>query len=186
MAQAKRKLMHRRCIESYGFLREDGLWDIEASMQDLKSYNVKREFDGSLVPEGSPFHDIRACLTLDDTFLIKEVSVTMDAYPFPNCGGAAPSFSILKGTRIKPGWSRWLKETFSGKVGCTHVLELFPVIATTAFQTMWGSLGEKYPEHVSSSVTKLINSCHGWSEDGPMVRKLVDEQVLKLPSEESQ
>jgi hypothetical protein len=110
----------------------------------------------------------------------------MDSYPFPNCGGAAPSFSILKGTRIEPGWSRWLKETFSGKVGCTHVLELFPVVATTAFQTMWGPLGEKYPGQVSSAVTKLINSCHGWSEDGPMVRKLVDEQVLKLPSEERQ
>ena len=186
MTQVKRKLMHRRCIESYGFLRDDGLWDIEANMKDLKSYHVKREFDGSPVPEGSPFHDMSVTLTLDDTFLIKEVSVSMDAFPFPSCGGAAPNFSILKGTRIGPGWGRWLKKTFSGKVGCTHVLELFPVAATTAFQTMWEPLGKKYPDQVPLAVTKLINSCHGWADDGPMVRKLVDEQILHLPSEECQ
>lgn len=110
MTQVKRKLMHRRCIESYGFLRDDGLWDIEANMKDIKSYHVNREFDDSLVPEGSPFHDISVRLTLDDTFLIKEVSVSMDAFPFPSCGGAAPNFSILKGTRIGPGWGRWLKK----------------------------------------------------------------------------
>ncbi|NVK72439.1 dihydroxy-acid dehydratase [Marinomonas sp. CT5] len=181
MSQTKRKLMHRRSIESYGFLRDDGLWDIEATMKDLKPYNVKREFDGSLVPEGSPFHDISIRLTIDDTFLIKEVWVSMDSFPFPNCGGAAGSFDAVKGTRIGSGWNRWLKENFGGKVGCTHVLELFPVVATTAFQTMWGPLGEKYPEQVPKSLGNLINSCHGWSEEGPMVRKLVDEQILKLP-----
>ncbi|BDX02372.1 hypothetical protein MACH16_11200 [Marinomonas pontica] len=186
MSQVKRKLMHRRTIESYGYLREDGDWDIEATMQDLKSYNVNREFDGSLVPEGSPFHDISVRLTLDDTFLIKDVSVSMDAFPFPSCGGAAPSFDVLKGTRIEAGWSRWLKQTFSGKVGCTHVLELFPVAATTAFQTMWQPLGEKYPKQIPVALKKLVNSCHGWSEEGPMVRKLVEEQVLHLPSKENQ
>lgn len=155
-------------------------------MKDIKSYHVNREFDDSLVPEGSPFHDISVRLTLDDTFLIKEVSVSMDAFPFPSCGGAAPNFSILKGTRIGPGWGRWLKKTFSGKVGCTHVLELFPVVATTAFQTMWEPLGKKYPEQIPIAVTKLINSCHGWADDGPMVRKLVDEQILHIPSEECQ
>lgn len=178
---AKRTLMHRRRIESYGYLRDDGLWDIEAKMQDLKTYQVTREFDNSPVPEGQPFHDISLTLTIDDTFLIKEVSVSMEAFPFPNCGGAAPNFSVLKGTRIGPGWNRRLKETFSGKVGCTHVLELFPVAATTAFQTMWQPLGEKYPEMVPHAVSKLVNSCHGWSEEGPMVKKLVEEQILQLP-----
>ncbi|MFQ3185532.1 MAG: hypothetical protein ACI8Q3_000548 [Marinomonas primoryensis] len=186
MTQVKRKLMHRRCIESYGFLRDDGLWDIEANMKDLKSYHVNREFDGSLVPEGSPFHDISVTLTLDDTFLIKEAVVSMDAFPFPSCGGAVPSFNALEGTRIGPGWNRWLKETFSGKVGCTHVLELFPVVATTAFQTMWQPLGKKYPEQVPMTLTKLVNSCHGWADDGPMVRKLVDEKILHIPFEECQ
>ncbi|NLQ17893.1 DUF2889 domain-containing protein [Marinomonas sp. M1K-6] len=183
MTQIKRKLMHRRGIEAYGFLREDGLWDIEASMQDRKPYNVDRDFDGSVVPAGSPFHDISVCLTLDETFLIKEVSVSMDSFPFPSCGGAAPSFDILKGTRIGPGWNSWLKKNLSGRLGCTHVMELFPVLATTAFQTMWQPLGQKYPEQVPLAISKLVNTCHGWADDGPMVRKLVDEQVLTLQTE---
>ncbi|NCX72859.1 MAG: DUF2889 domain-containing protein, partial [Betaproteobacteria bacterium] len=33
---AARKLMHRRFIESQGFRRDDGLWDIEATLTDIK------------------------------------------------------------------------------------------------------------------------------------------------------
>lgn len=185
MAKVKRELMHTRRIESLGYLREDGLWDIEARMTDVKPYDVHRDFDKSLMPKGVPFHDISVKITVDDSFLIKAIKVEMDSFPFPSCGGAVPSFAQIQGTRIGPGWNRWIKQTFEGKVGCTHVLELMPVVATTAFQTMWQPLGEKYPQAVPMAVTKLVNSCHGWSEDGPMVKKLVEEQVIRLPSKES-
>ncbi|MEO9655406.1 DUF2889 domain-containing protein [Marinomonas sp.] len=181
MSKIQRTLLHQRHIETQGYLREDGLWDIEASMKDLKAHDVRREFNNRLLPQGSPFHDIHLTLTLDDTFLIKDVSVTMSAYPFPNCGNAAPNFRKLIGSRITSGWNRWLKENFAGQQGCTHVLELLPVAATTAFQTMWAPLGEKYPSQVPKALNKLVNTCHGWAQDGPMVQKLVDEQVIRLP-----
>lgn len=184
MSQPKRERMHRRSITSEGYLRDDGLWDIEARMIDLKTYDVYREFDGSRVPSGSPFHDISVKLTIDDQFLIHDISVAMSAFPFPSCGGAEPSFEQIKGTRIGPGWNRWLKKTFAGKVGCTHVLELLPVAATTAFQTMWQPLAKKYPAAVPKALIGLVNTCHGWSEDGPMVQKLVEEQVIQLPDKE--
>lgn len=179
----KRELMHRRRVEANGYRRDDGLWDIEAYMKDLKAYDVNRDFDGSLVPEGSPFHDISLTMTLDESFKVHDIHVYMDAFPFPSCNGAIPSFDAIKGTRIGPGWSRWLKEEFKGKVGCTHVLELLPVAATTAFQTMWDPLGKKYPDQIPAAVQGLVNSCHGWADDGPMVRKLVEEQVIRLPQE---
>ncbi|MEL0637313.1 MULTISPECIES: DUF2889 domain-containing protein [Marinomonas] len=184
MSQSNRKLMHRRRIESDAYLRDDGLWDIEAHMKDLKPYDVYREYDGSLVPEGTSFHDISVKLTVDDRFLIHAIEVEMAAFPFPSCSGAVPSFEKIKGTRIGPGWSRWLKKTFEGNVGCTHVLELLPVAATTAFQAMWQPLGKKYPEQVPATLLTLVNTCHGWSEDGPMVQKLVKEQIIQLPDKE--
>ncbi|SBS31968.1 hypothetical protein MSP8887_01622 [Marinomonas spartinae] len=182
--KANRELMHRRFVESNGYRRDDGLWDIEAHMKDLKTYDVYREFDGSKVPEGSPFHDIGLTMTLDDSFKVVDIHVYMEAFPFPNCSGAIPSFEVIKGTQIGPGWSRWLKQEFKGKVGCTHVLELLPVAATTAYQMMWGPLSDKYPEQISKTLQGLVNSCHGWSDDGPMVRKLVTEDVIRLPEEE--
>ena len=185
MTQVKRQLLHRRRIESYGFLRDDGLWEVEATMQDLKANDVHREYDGSLVPKDTPFHDMYVRLILDDSFLIKDIEVSMDAFPFPGCGGAVPSFDVVKGTRIGPGWSRWLKKTFAGKTGCTHVMELLPVAATTAFQTMWQPLSEKYPQQMPIAIGKLVNTCQGWADDGPMVKKLVEEQVLTLPVEEA-
>ncbi|REG86587.1 DUF2889 domain-containing protein [Marinomonas pollencensis] len=184
MLPSKREHMHCRSISSNGYLREDGLWEIEAQMIDRKTYDVVREYDGSPVPNGSPFHDISVRLILDDKFLIHDIEVNMAAFPFPSCGGAVPSFEQIKGTRIGPGWSRWLKENYAGKVGCTHVLELLPVAATTAFQTMWQPLAEKYPSAVPQALIGLVNTCHGWSDDGPMVQKLLAEQVIQLPEKE--
>jgi hypothetical protein len=32
-----RKLLHVRSVECRGYLREDGLWDIEGSLKDVKT-----------------------------------------------------------------------------------------------------------------------------------------------------
>lgn len=171
----ERTLKHQRRIDSKGYLRSDGLWDIEATLLDVKTYDVLRDFDGVLVPTGAPFHDFTFRITVDDTFLIRDVSVEMDRFPFPNCSGAAVSFQKLVGSRIGSGWNAWVRKEFKGVAGCTHLLELLPVLATTAFQTMWQPLSEKYPKHVKGALKGLINSCHGWSEDGPVAQKLKKE-----------
>ena len=38
---AARKLMHTRTIDCRGYEREDGLWDIEGRLSDIKSYTWK-------------------------------------------------------------------------------------------------------------------------------------------------
>ena len=174
----RRELKHRRTIHSDGYLREDGLWEVEATMKDIKTYDVHRDFDGTLVTTGEPFHDISISIQLDDSFMIQDINVSIDAHPFPNCGQAAPNFASIKGTRIGPGWHSALKKQFKGVSGCTHVLELLPVVATTAFQMMWQPLGQKYPHLVANSLSGLVNTCKGWSEDGPMVTRLIEAGVL--------
>ncbi|GAB3482059.1 DUF2889 domain-containing protein [Marinomonas epiphytica] len=177
----KRTLMHSRRIESKGYLREDGLWEVEASMTDLKAHDTTREYEGTTRPAGSLLHNMSLTLTLDDTFLIKGVSVSMKDFPFPNCFKASDIYTKLVGTRIGGGWNKWIKAELAGIQGCTHILELLPVVATTAFQTMWQPLGKKYPKQVPFALNKLVNSCQGWSHTGPMVTKLVEEQVIQLP-----
>lgn len=177
-AKVQRVLKHRRTIQSDGYLRSDGLWEVEATMTDIKAYDVYRDFDGTLVPTGQAFHQMSIVMVLDDSFLIQDLQATIDAHPFPNCAQAAPNFSALKGTRIGPGWHSLIKQKFKGVQGCTHVLELLPVAATTAFQTMWSPLAEKYPHLVSHSVAGLVNSCQGWAHDGPMVQQLLDKGLL--------
>jgi len=172
-----REIKHRRRVISDGYLRSDELWEVEARMQDIKTYDVWRDFDGELVAQDTPFHDICVRIALDDAFYIKEIEVSIDAHPFPNCYEIASNFERLVGTRISSGWLSYAKKEFKGVAGCTHVLELLPVVATTAFQMMWYPLCEKYPERTKSAINSFSNNCHGWSEDGPMMAKFRQEEA---------
>lgn len=172
----QRELKHSRHIISHGYLRSDNLWEIEATMKDIKAQDVYRDFDGSLVAQGAPFHDISVNLVLNDFFVVQAIKTSIDAHPFPNCGAAEPDFDRIVGSKIGPGWSSFLKQEFKGAVGCTHVLELLPVVATTAFQMMWTPLAEKYPQHKGKAIQSLINTCHGWAEDSPIITKIKEEE----------
>src|SRR5690606_35863619 len=59
-----RRHIHTRRIECRGYLREDGLWDIEAWLEDSKTYAFDNETRGEVQP-GGPVHDMVARLTVD-------------------------------------------------------------------------------------------------------------------------
>jgi hypothetical protein len=87
------------------------------------------------------------------------------------CGDITPNFQRLKGLTIKGGFSLKCRELLGGTQGCTHLVELLGPIATTAFQTVYS---EKVKRERSAGVRKrpaLIDSCHAWASDSPMVEK---------------
>ena len=47
-----RRLMHTRSIECQGFLRDDGLWEVEAWLRDTKPFTQRAAFTTSAC--GSP------------------------------------------------------------------------------------------------------------------------------------
>jgi len=49
----RRRLMHRRSIECTGYLRNDGLWEVEARLVDTKPFTQRDHFRGELQP-GDP------------------------------------------------------------------------------------------------------------------------------------
>ncbi len=167
----RRKLHHTRLVQCQGFEREDGLWDIEAHMTDVKSHNVDNSERGGYVGAGEPFHDMWMRLTIDTSMRIHRVETEMDASPFTHCPGIAGTFRQLEGTRIGPGWHRMTREMFSGIRGCTHLHELLTPLATTALQTLWPILAEGVT--VEKVTEKMLNSCHGWSSQSDFVRKHV-------------
>lgn len=46
-----RERLHTRSITLHGFLRDDGLYELEASLEDVKSYDSKR-FPAEILPAG--------------------------------------------------------------------------------------------------------------------------------------
>ena len=133
---APRRLLHNRTIICEGFERDDGLWDIDAHLTDVKTYGFESRHRGSVEP-GEPIHGMWLRLTLDEDFLVHGVEAAMDYTPFGICNTIAPSHVKLIGERIGPGWNRRVRELLGGTQGCAHMRE------------MLGPHGDgRHPDHV--------------------------------------
>jgi Protein of unknown function (DUF2889) len=67
--EIRRRLMHTRSVECEGYLRDDGLWEVEAWLRDKKQRADR--FRGELKP-GDPVHDIGLQLAIDDGMTIRD------------------------------------------------------------------------------------------------------------------
>jgi hypothetical protein len=129
-----RKHIHTRRIVCEAYEREDGLWDVDANMSDVKTYDTERG------RAGQPMHDMWVRLTLDTEFVIRGVASVMDAYPQGTCPFAVNPMQELVGVKIGAGWQSEVRQRIGGALGCTHLRELLAPMATTAMQAMGGVL----------------------------------------------
>jgi Protein of unknown function (DUF2889) len=133
-SSVQRKHIHTRRIVCEAFEREDGLWDIDANMSDVKSYDTERG------KAGQPMHNMWVRLTLDTRFVIQGIESVMDAYPQAACPHAVNPMQELVGVKIGAGWQAEVRQRIGGALGCTHLRELLAPMATTAMQAMGGVL----------------------------------------------
>ena len=170
---APRRLLHHRNVQCWGYEREDGLWDIEGRITDVKTYPFANEDRGGVIQAGEPLHDMWVRLTVDSELLIHGVEARTDSSPFQLCPSITDRYQELIGVRIGPGWLRKLRELFNGVAGCTHMTELLGPIATTVFQTVYGQHYDredaKPPAERASP--PALNNCHAMASDSPVVKQ---------------
>jgi hypothetical protein len=167
---ASREPIHRRTILCRGFLRADGLWDIEAHLRDEKAYAFVSEGRGRLEP-GDPVHDMSIRVTIDEAMMIRAIEVASDATPFRPCASVVPNFQRLVGLRLGRGFRAKLAALVGGTEGCTHLIELFGPIATTAFQAIFPWKHRNEPTgHPAEPV--MLDACRGFARHGEVVRRL--------------
>ena len=131
-----RRLMHTRSIECEGFLRDDGLWEVEAWLRDTKPFTQRADrFRDELKP-GDPVHDIGLRLAIDENMTIREAEAMMRATPYPTCIEVEPILARLIGERIGPGWREAVRRKIGRLETCTHLMELLGPAVTTLYQTM--------------------------------------------------
>ncbi len=180
---ARRRLMHRRSVECIGYLRDDGLWEVEARLVDTKPFAQRDRYRGLLQP-GDPVHDIALRLAVDDRMTIIEAESTMRATPYPTCIEVEPILQRLVGERIGKGWRELVRQKIGRLETCTHLAELLGPAVTALFQTM--SYG-KTPEHHDSLDSQrsagerpfFIGGCHSWRTDGPIVAEMFPQFATK-------
>lgn len=169
-----RDLLHLRDIVLRGFLRADGMLDIEAELADTKTYGFPNR-DRGRIEAGDRLHGMALRLTVDQTLTVRKVEAVMDATPHAVCPGVAPNFARLEGLTIGRGFLRGAMERVGGTQGCTHLRELLQQVATVAIQTMYSVRAHKAARTGETTEDKweipavLLNSCHAYDENGPLV-----------------
>ena len=168
-----RKLSHTRTVVYSGFARDDGMWDIEAALIDVKTYSF-------VIPSqdareaGQPIHDLSIRLTVDDQFIIHDVFTDMAHKPHPECDKAPQGMHKLIGCKLSAGWRKAIDTHIGGIAGCTHLREMLFNMATAAYQTIPSALQFRkqqtgLPEEVPNTPPPHVGKCMSWAFDGPVV-----------------
>ena len=172
-APAPRKERHHRTLDMKGYEREDGLYDIEGHLVDVKGYAFDNSWRGRVEP-GTAVHDMWIRLTVDNTLTVLSVEALIDAGPHRICPDIAPAYKALEGKRIKPGWNLMLREMFGGVSGCVHLMEMLGPMGTVAYQTLGPSRATAAQDQADGEVRKKparLNTCHVFRSDGETVKE---------------
>ncbi len=185
-APAPRRHLHTRSVSYQGFLRDDGLWDIEAEMSDTKAYGFQRS-DGTPMPPGTPIHQMRIRLTVDETMVIRAIATESAHAPFPECQQGNDPMQQMVGVRLGPGWRQTIEKALGGVRGCTHLRELLFNMATAAYQTVF-----PWREHErrqagvqptqASQPPYHLGRCIARDTDGPVVARYYPQFVGSAPA----
>lgn len=177
-ASVPRQLAHRRtfCFEVYE--REDGLWDIDAQMQDHKNRAI--ELDCAQRPVGEALHDMVLRLTFDNQMTIVAAKTTTISAPYmAQCPTINDTYAQLVGLNVTQNFRAAIKSLFANVAGCTHISELLNTLPTVAFQGIGFELLARQRKAAKETKTATISTekpfpldkCHAMNSDGEVVKK---------------
>ena len=158
-----------------GYDREDGLWDIEAELSDVKPYTFEVPNEPAF-PANEPIHGLAIRLTIDEEMRIQAVQVAMDHIPHPECTQVPPNLQALVGCRLGRGWRKTIEEKVGGTAGCTHLREMLFNMATAAFQTLPSGQWHRRelrgePQPAMTQAPFHLGQCMTWAYDSPTVAR---------------
>jgi hypothetical protein len=166
-----REAVHKRQINCNGFVRTDGLYDIEAELTDHKTYDFPSDFRGTVTSDLAVHHMVLR-ITIDRDRVIQHAKAITITGPYAICPTANAVFDNLIGLQIGPGWRRKVQAAIGGRHGCTHITELLGPVATIAYQTLYGEearqkrqSGTLSDQDKQASRSQLANSCVGYADD---------------------
>jgi len=165
-----RREIHHRVVDMRAYVRDDGLYDIEAHLVDRKPFAFKRLVSLTPLPPGEPLHDMWVRLTVDDQYVIQGIEAASDVTPYGLCREAESTLSVLIGERIARGWSAKVKERLRGAASCTHLMEVLIPLATTAMQGIRGLRRERNPSAHESIDPKALDSCYAYARHRDVVK----------------
>jgi hypothetical protein len=180
---SRRALRHTRAIAVQAYARDDGLWDLDARITDVKVNDTV--LASGPRPGGTALHDLSLRLTVDLQLNIVDVEAVSDAVPYPGfCDTIIPAYKQLIGLNLMKGFRHELKARLSGIAGCTHLTELAQILPTAAVQAfandVWSTNGLA---SAAASETQQkpfqLDKCHALRTDGGAVAQFYPRWAVK-------
>lgn len=180
---SRRVLKHTRAIQIEAFARDDGLWDIDARITDIKTRDAT--LASGVRPAGMPMHDLSLRLTIDTRLTIVDAEAVSDAVPYPGyCNTIGPAYKHLVGLNLLKGFRQEIKQRLSGIDGCTHLTELAQILPTAAIQAFAGEVFASTSDGTGSNEQSnqkpfQLDRCHALRTDGAAVAEYYPRWAVK-------
>jgi hypothetical protein len=165
--EVERELTHTRRIRYEGYKRADGLWDIEAHLNDVKNHDYRLKT--GVRRAGQPIHDMWVRITIDRQFNVLAAAASSDAVPYPGgCEKIAPAYGQLVGLNLLKGFRKRVAELLGSVRGCTHMTEMLGGLPTAAIQSFAGDVPE---ESGDGRKPFQLDQCHALETTTETVRQ---------------
>jgi hypothetical protein len=166
ISAVSRRAVHSRRIVLEGYLRDDGLLDIEARLVDSKAQDYA--IATGVRRAGDAIHDMSVCVTVDTGMTIVDISARADATPYPGaCDTIAPAYHVLVGQNLMRGFRAAVREKLGGLAGCSHMSELLMSLPTAALQTL---ASFRRDNEETDEKPFQLDRCHALDTHGETVR----------------
>lgn len=168
-SKAQRLLKHRRQIDVQIYARDDGLWEADARLSDVKPHDSRLAI--GIRPGGEPIHDMLLRIVVDRELNIVASGAESLAVPYPGlCEEHGDTYGRLVGLNLLRGFRQALRERVGGALGCTHITELAQVLPTAVVQAMAGEVIDTRGTSETAERPFQLDRCHALRSDGPAVR----------------
>jgi len=174
--------VHTRNIEITTYPFDEERVIVEGCLKDER-------YQETYVPTGEKFppgviHHLRVKLWINVTNMqIQEVKVELLHVPREFCREASSCLDQIKGLYVTRGFTRRVKELAGGVKGCAHLVELLLAMAPAIFQGVAAMRARKPSIYNAKTLQlvydRLVNTCHVWRQDGPLVKALKERFSIK-------
>jgi len=174
LASFRKQPVHNRTVTISTYRAGEDSIMVEGILKDTRHCSIYSVTTGEQHPPGT-VHEIGLRLLLGASLEVIDLEVDMPHMPRNECYEMARSLNPLMGRRISSGFTSWVKKTFGGPNGCTHLNALLLAMAPAAVQGLY-SAAMMEPRTVGEASMildsgYLVDSCRIWRSDGPLVKE---------------
>lgn len=164
--------LHKRRIETDCWLLEDGTMKVVGELDDDKG--IPFQAYSKHIPSGGDLHTLRVTLLVSSELIIQEAKIEMIDVPGEYCMEIEPMAERLIGLAVAKGYVRAINERLGGVKSCNHIVSLLQSMGPAIIQAYYSIQGLKNVEN--GGWLQLMNMCHVFREEGPLIARLRQEQ----------